>query len=290
MLYNAAPAVPLHAREAPAAYGEMLLVEAPAIALLQTLGWTHADLYQEKIGKAGTKGRESEHQVVLPRRLRAALERLNPGLPAAAYEQAVEQLSADRSRETPVNANRAIYNLLRDGVKVALPDDEGTMSIETLAVIDWRQPARNDFFVATQFWVRSDMYRRRCDGVGFINGLPLVFLEFKALSVNLKSAFDDNLRDDRGQSIPQLFHYNALIMLSNGRETKIGTLTSMWEHFAEWKRISSEEESAKVSLETALRGIMDHARLLDMVENFTLFEEVRGGLVKKISKNHQFLG
>ncbi|OYO31156.1 type I restriction endonuclease subunit R [Janthinobacterium sp. PC23-8] len=290
MLYNAAQAVPLHAREAPAAYGEMLLVEAPAIALLQTLGWAHADLYQEKIGKAGTEGRESEHQVVLPRRLRAALERLNPGLPAAAYEQAVEQLSADRSRETPVNANRAIYNLLRDGVKVALPDDEGTMSIETLAVIDWRQPARNDFFVATQFWVRSDMYRRRCDGVGFINGLPLVFLEFKALSVNLKSAFDDNLRDYRGQSIPQLFHYNALIMLSNGRETKIGTLTSMWEHFAEWKRISSEEESARVSLETALRGIMDHARLLDMVENFTLFEEVRGGLVKKIAKNHQFLG
>ena len=290
MLYNASQAIPLQAREASAAYGEMLLVEAPAIAQLQALGWAHADLYQERMGKAGTEGRESEHQVVLPRRLRAALERLNPGLPAAAYEQAIEQLSADRSRETPVNANRAIYSLLRDGVKVALPDDEGTMSDETLAVIDWRDPTRNEFFVATQFWVRSDMYRRRCDGVGFINGLPLVFLEFKAPSVNLKLAFDDNLRDYRGQSIPQLFHYNAFIMLSNGRETKVGTLTSMWEHFAEWKRISNEEDAARVSLETALRGIMDHARLLDIVENYTLFEEARGGLVKKIAKNHQFLG
>ena len=166
-------------------------MEAPAIAMLQTLGWAHADLYQEKMGKAGTEGRESEHEVVLPCRLRAALERLNPGLPAAAYEQAAEQLGADRSRETPVNANHAMYKLLRDGVKVSLPNEEGAPYTETLAVIDWQnRPGLNEFFVATQFWVRSDMYRRRCDGVGFINGLPLVFLEFKAPSVNLKAAFD----------------------------------------------------------------------------------------------------
>lgn len=290
MLYKTEKTTPHKIREASIGYGELSLVEAPSIDLMKALGWTHRDMFQEKMGVAGTEGRENEHQVVLPHRLRAALELLNPNFPAHAYEQAIEQLSADRSKETPVNANQAIYRLIRDGVKVNLSDEDGASYTETLRIIDWQEPSKNDFFVATQFWVKSDMYRRRCDAVGFINGLPLIFLEFKAPSVNLKAAFDDNLRDYRGQSIPQLFHYNAFILLSNGRETKVGTLTSMWEHFAEWKRISDEGETAKVSLETALRGMLEHGRLLDLIENFTLYEEVRGGLIKKVAKNHQFLG
>ena len=94
----------------------------------------------------------------------------------------------------------------------------------------------------------------------------------------------------RGQSIPQLFHPNAFILLSNGSDTKIGTLTSEWEHFFEWKRVNDETEVGKVSLERALRGLLTPARLLDYVENFTLFEAGKGGLVKKVAKNHQFLG
>ncbi len=282
-------------RDVTAGYGELLLVEQPAIALLESLGWTHANLFAETFGEHGSEGRESEHQVILTRRLRAALLRLNPGLADAAYAQAIEQISAERSTQLAVNANRDLYRLLKDGVKVSLPDAHGGQETVTLRVIDWSTPDNNEFFLASQMWVAGDMYRRRCDLLGFVNGLPLVFIELKKPSVPLKSAFDDNLRDYRGQSIPQLFHPNAFILLSNGSDTRVGTLTSAWEHFFDWKRVDDEAEvlgpnAGTVSLERALRGLLTPARLLDYVENFTLFEEAKGGLVKKTAKNHQFLG
>src|SRR6185312_6029413 len=214
----------------------------------------------------------------------------NPGLPLDAYAQAVEQLAQDRSKQIAVNANRDFYRLLKDGVKVKLPDEHGGHSIETLRVIDWATPAHNEFFLASQMWVAGDMYRRRCDLLGFVNGLPLVFIELKKPAVPLKSAFDDNLRDYRGQSVPQLFHPNAFILLSNGSDARVGTITCAWEHFFEWKRLDDEDEAGKVSLERALRGLLEPSRLLDYIENFTVFEEGKGGLIKKTAKNHQFLG
>ena len=282
------------AREVSAGYGELMLVEMPAIDLLTSLGWSFKNLYAETFGELGSEGRESETQVILTRRLRAALVALNPGLPADAYAQAIEQLAQDRSKQIAVNANRDFYRLLKDGVKVKVPDEHGGHRIETLRVIDWVTPAHNEFFLASQMWVAGDMYRRRCDLLGFVNGLPLVFIELKKPAVPLKSAFDDNLRDYRGQSVPQLFHPNAFILLSNGSDTKVGTLTSGWEHFFDWKRVADEDElspmSGKVSLERALRGLLEPARLLDYIENFIVFEEGKGGLIKKTAKNHQFLG
>ena len=280
-------------KEVSAGYGELMLVEQPAIDLLTSLGWSFKNLYAETFGELGSEGRDSESQVILTRRLRAALERLNPGLPADAYAQAVEQLARDRSKQIAVNANRDVYRLLKEGVKVKVPDEHGGHSIETLRVIDWATPANNEFFIASQMWVAGDMYRRRCDLLAFVNGLPLVFIELKKPSVPLKSAFDDNLRDYRGQSIPQLFHPNAFILLSNGSVTKVGTLTSTWEHFFDWKRVLDEDEPEprhEVSLVVALQGLCEPTRLLDYVENFTLFEEGKGGVIKKVAKNHQFLG
>lgn len=273
-----------------AGYSELLLVEQPAIDLLADLGWEHRNLFAETFGVHGSEGRESEHQVILIRRLRAALERLNPRLPADAYEQAIEQLTRDRSRQLPVHANREVYRLLKEGVQVTAFDEYGDRVTETLRVIDWTLPANNDFLLTSQMWVAGDMYRRRCDLLGFVNGLPLVFIELKKPSVPLKSAFDDNLRDYRGQSVPQLFHPNAFILLSNGSDTKVGTLTSAWEHFFDWKRVADEGETGKVSLERALRGLLEPERLLDYIENFTVYEEEKGGLVKKAAKNHQLLG
>lgn len=277
-------------KEMSASYGELKLVEQPAIELLESLGWTHANLYTEVFGEHGTEGRDSEHQVILTRRLRAALEKLNPGLPADAYAQAIEQLTRDRSKQLAVNANREVYELIKDGVKVTVPDEHGGQATETLRVIDWTAQANNDYFLASQMWVAGDMYRRRCDLLAFVNGLPLVFIELKKPSAPLKGAFNDNLRDYRGQSIPQLFHPSAFILLSNGSDTKVGTLTSAWEHFFDWKRVDDEAEAGKVSLERALRGLLEPTKLLDYIENFTVFEEGRGGLIKKTAKNHQFLG
>jgi type I restriction enzyme, R subunit len=284
-------------RDVSASYSELYLVEQPSIALLELLGWTHADLFAETFGATGTEGRQSEHEVILERRLRPALERLNAELPVAiraeALDQAVEQLSRDRSRQIAVNANREFYQLLKEGVQVDVTDEHGGQISETVRVIDWSTPTNNDFFLTSQMWVAGDMYRRRCDLLGFVNGLPLVFIELKKPSVPLKSAFDDNLRDYRGQSIPQLFHPNAFILLSNGSDTRVGTLTSAWEHFFDWKRVLDEDEPEpprQVSLEVALHGLCEPTRLLDYVENFTLFEEGKGGLIKKVAKNHQFLG
>lgn len=116
---------PLSVREISASYGELVLVEQTAMDLLATLGWTVKNLYGETFGNAGTEGRVSEHQVIMPRRLRAALELLNPGLPADAYARAVEQITQDRSKQIAVNANRELYRLLKDGVKVKVADEAG---------------------------------------------------------------------------------------------------------------------------------------------------------------------
>lgn len=280
----------LTAKEVTAGYGELALVEIPAIDRFASLGWETANLYTETFGQDGTEGRKSAAEVILVPRLREALERINPGYPASAYDQAIEQLTEDRSKQLPVNANQAFYKLLRDRVKVEITDSDGNPQTVELSVIDWNHPENNDFFLAQQMWVSGEMYKRRCDLLGFVNGIPLVFIELKGPHVPLKSAYDDNLKDYKGQSVPQLFHPNAFVILSNGSQTRVGTLTSPWEHFFEWRRIDDETEAGSTSLETAIRGMCDKRRLLDIVENFTVFETARGGLIKKVAKNHQYLG
>ena len=270
-------------------YSEDELVEQPAIEAFQALGWETANLYHETFGEHGTEGRDTEHDVILPRRLLSALERLNPSLPPDSFIPVIEELTRDRSKMTPVNANREIYELLKDGVKVKVQDEAGNQSVETVRIIDWNHPEQNDFFLASQFWVSGDMYKRRCDLVGFVNGLPLVFMELKASHKNLKNAYDNNYLDYR-HTIPQLFWYNTLVILSNGSQTRLGSMTASWEHFYEWKKINHEGEKGVVSLDTAIKGVCEYPRLLDIVENFSVFEEVRGGLAKKTAKNHQYLG
>lgn len=270
-------------------YSEDTLIEQPAIALFAELGWETGNLYGEWIGATSSEGRQTQLDVVLVPRLKVALEKLNPQLPSEAIEKAIEELTRDRSTLLPVNANREIYKLLKDGVKVEVVDPDGVVDTETVEVIDWKEPLANDFFLASQFWVKGEFHTRRPDLVGFVNGLPLLFVELKKPSVPLKSAYKDNLLDYRSV-IPQLFTYNAALMLSNGSETVVGSTFSAWEHLFEWKRINDEGEKGVVSLETAIRGLAEPGRLLDIVENFTVFEEAQGGTIKKISKNHQYLG
>ncbi len=276
---------PSHTR----AYSEDALIEQPAIELFADLGWDTANLYVEWSGTVSSEGRQTQQDVVLVPRLRLALERLNPELPADALDKAIEELSRDRSKLLPVNANLEVYRLLKDGVKVEVSEEDGDTAIETVRVIDWSQPEKNDFLLASQFWVRGELHARRTDLVGFVNGLPLLFVELKASHKTLKAAYDGNLSDYRSV-IPQLFTYNAVVLISNGSKTLIGSTFSPWEHFFEWKRINDEGERGVVSLETAIRGIAERIRLLDIVENFTVFEEAQGGIIKKIAKNHQYLG
>jgi type I restriction enzyme R subunit len=278
------------------AYTEDALVEQPAIQRLHQLGWQVCNCFDEVCGdgeyvssSALYLGRFARSEVVLASRLRAALEKLNPQVPPEAIALAVEELSRDRAALSLPYANREVYKLLKEGVPVSYRDAQGTECFERVQVIDWNEPASNDFFLASQLWITGEVYTRRTDLIGFVNGLPLVLVELKAPQVNPKHAFDDNLRDYK-YAIPQVFPYNALVILSNGSDSRIGSLTSEWEHFNDWKKINSEGEEGIISLDTMLHGVCDPARLLDLVENFCLYEEAKGGLRKLIAKNHQYIG
>jgi len=270
-------------------YSESILVEQPAIELFEELGYETANCFYEQVSENSTLGRQTTQEVVLVSRLRAALKRLNHDLPAESIESAIEELTKDRSTLHPVVANREAYHLLKDGVRVTLTSAEGDEKTETVRVIDWNNPQNNDFFLASQFWISGEMYKRRVDLLGFVNGLPLILIELKATHKRLENAYRNNIRDYKS-AIPQLFWHNAFIIVSNGSDSKIGSTSAEWEHFNEWKKISDEHERGVVSLETIIRGTCDKQRFLDIVENFIVFTDVGGPLVKLIAKNHQYLG
>ncbi|MDE2175870.1 MAG: type I restriction endonuclease subunit R [Betaproteobacteria bacterium] len=272
------------------AYTEDQLVEQPAIGLFAALGWQTVSAMEETFGAGGTLGRETKSEVVLTPRLRAALMRLNAALPPEAITAAVDELARDRSAMSLEAANREIYRLLKEGIKVSVPDrDHGGQKTERLRVVDWEHPDNNDFLLVSQFSVVGNLYTCRPDLVGFVNGLPWVVIELKKPGVPARAAFDENLTHYK-QQIPALFWSNALLIASNGTDSRVGSLTADWERWAEWKRIEREDEPRRVSLDVMLRGTCDRTRLLDLVENFTLFSEHKAGLVKILGQNHQYLG
>jgi type I restriction enzyme R subunit len=270
-------------------YSEYNLIEKPTIELLGSLGWEIADCFNETFGIGGSLGRDNRSEVVLVSRLKAAIEKLNAPINPQAVEAAIEQITTDRSRLAPAEANRAVYKLIKDGVKVELREDDGGFITETVKIVDFENADNNDFFLASQLWITGELHTRRTDLIGFINGLPIVFIELKASHNNLKKAYDDNLTDYR-DTIPQLFWYNGIIILSNGSDSKISSTTARWEHFNDWKRIESEDEPVKISLETMVRGTCDKKRLLDIIENFVIYQNTGNGLIKLVAKNHQFIG
>ena len=274
-------------------YSEDKLVEQPAIGLFSALGWQTVSAQGETFGTGGTGGtlgRETKSEVVLVERLRAALCQFNPALPPEAINNAVDELTRDRSAMSLEAANRAVYGLLKDGITVSIPDlEHGGQKTKRLRVVDWAQPENNDFLLVSQLTVVGNLYTCRPDLVGFVNGLPWVVIELKKPGVPARAAFDENLTHYK-QQVPNLFWSNALLIASNGTDSRVGSLTAEWDRFFEWKRIEREDEPRRVSLEVMLRGTCDRTRLLDLVENFTLFSEHKAGVVKILGQNHQFLG
>lgn len=267
-------------------YTEDFLVEQPAMELLQSMGWEIKNCYDEAFGKDGTLGRETASDVVLLRYLKEAIKKLNPDADIDAVSLAIEEITKDRSSLNILTANKEIYQLLKDGVSVTYRDEYDEDVEGTIQVIDWKNPENNSFLMVNQFWVTGQVYKRRADIVGFINGIPLVFMELKAAHKHIADAYNQNLRDYK-DTIPQLFWYNGFIILSNGSQSKIGSITSTMEFFNEWKRIDSEKEPVKVSLEAMIRGTCDKEKVLDILENFVLYKD---DTIKVIPKNHQYLG
>ncbi len=213
---------------------------------------------------------------------------MNPGLPDEAYDDAIRQITAIVASQTLSATNREKYAMIRDGVQVGFRNAKGDRVRDRLRLFDFNDPGKNNFLCVRELWVRGDLYRRRADIVGFVNGIPLLFIECKNIHRNLKTAFERNFSDYK-DTIPQLFHHNAIVMFGNGEEGKIGSITSKWEHFHEWKRLA-EEEPGVVDMETLLKGVCDKRNFMDIVENFILFDESTGEPKKILARNHQFLG
>jgi type I restriction enzyme, R subunit len=271
-------------------YTEDTLVQQTSAEYLEKqLGWESVYAYNtEDFGPDSLLGRNSDQEVVLKRTLRAKLVQLNPGLPDAVYDDAVRQITATIASQTIVATNREKYGLMRDGVQVTFRNDKGERVRDRLRIFDFAEPDNNDFLCVRELWVRGDLYRRRADIVGFVNGLPLLFIECKNIHKDLKTAFEQNYSDYR-DTIPHIFHHNSIVMFGNGEKAKIGSITSKWGHFHDWKRLVEDEPGA-VDMETLLKGVCNKSNLMDIVENFTLFDESSGEPKKILARNHQFLG
>ena len=270
-------------------YSEEEAVQKPAGELLTRLGWdVHYCFDEEVLGSCGTLGRDSHHEVLLRRYLRDALVELNEHLGEEECEQAIAILEEVFVGDSLLQTNESKYRMLRDGIPVKRQQPDGSIVTELAQVFDFEHPRENSFVAAEELWVAGPLHRRRCDLVGFVNGVPLLFVEFKRHDKDVLRAFEDNYTDYQ-DTIPQIFYYNAFVMLSNGLESKVGTLGSPYEFFNEWKRLK-EQDSGSVALDTMLRGICEKDTFLDLFENFILFDHFDSPAAKIMARNHQYLG
>ena len=271
-------------------YSENVLVQGAAGDLLRDeLGWEVQFAYNtEVLGEQGTLGRKSYNDILLTRYLYSALKKLNPWLTDAQCLEAEKQLQHHLSTSSLLQINEEKYFFIRDGIPVAVKHKNGKTETRRAAVIDFKHPENNHFLAVKEMKIHGELYRRRTDIVGFVNGIPLLFIELKRNDVDVQNAYTDNYTDYR-DTIPQLFYYNAFLILSNGMEAKVGTLGSKYEFFHEWKRLN-EADAGSVALETMLRGICKKENFLDLFENFILYDHSGGSTAKILARNHQYLG
>ncbi|MDI1317906.1 type I restriction endonuclease subunit R [Flavobacterium sp.] len=273
-------------------YSEDQLIEQTCIDIFKNqLHWQIANVFKgETFGVNGTIGRESEADIILKNRFYDAVTLLNPNLPKQAYDLAYETINSDDSTKDLAEINHDKHNYLKEGIPVTYKNEKGEIiRNKKIRVFDFDTAENNNFLAVQQLWVEGKSKRRkRPDIVGFVNGIPLLFIELKAHHRKIKVAYETNFKDYK-QTIPKIFHANAFIILSNGIESKIGAITSKYEHFNDWKRITEEQEGI-ISLDTILKGVCEKTRMMDLFENFVLFDSSVGSIVKLIARNHQFIG
>ncbi len=271
-------------------YSENKLVQDSAGNLLQNeLQWDVKFAYnQEVLGESGTFGRKSYREILLVRYVKEALKRLNPWITPMQIDEAMSAMERRLSTSDLMQINEEKYSMIRDGVDVTVKNAKGENALKKALLIDFNNPDNNYFLAVKELKIHGELHRRRTDIVGFVNGIPLLFVELKNHNVDVSDAFYKNYTDYL-DTIPQLFYYNAFLMLSNGHEAKVGTLKSKWAFFHEWKRLD-ESDSGDVELATMLRGICKKENFLDLLENFILFDHSGGSTTKILARNHQYLG
>ena len=270
-------------------YSENILVQESSGNLLEKLGWDVVFAYnKEKLGDDGTLGRKSYKEILLSRYFQKALKKLNPWMTDSQIIEAQRTFESHLSTASLLQINEEKYSFIRDGIPVTVKKPDGKTETKRAKLIDFQTPDNNDFLAVKEMKIHGDLYRRRTDIVGFVNGIPLLFVELKATNVEVKNAYEDNYTDYL-DTIPHLFYYNAFLILSNGVEARVGTLGSKYEFFHEWKRLSEDDEGS-VALATMLMGICKKETFLDLLENFILFDHSGGSTAKILARNHQFLG
>jgi len=271
-------------------YSENILVQGAAGDLLRDeLGWDVVFAYnEEKLGTDGTLGRTSYKEILLMRYFRNALKDLNPWITDTQITEAEKRMTEHMSTASLIQINEEKYGYIRDGIPVTVKRPDGKTETKKAKVINFKEPCKNHFLAVKELKIHGDLYRRRTDIVGFVNGIPLLFVELKRTDVDVQNAYYDNYTDYLS-TIPQLFYYNAFLMLSNGMQAKVGTLESKYEFFHEWKRLA-EDDQGSVELETMLRGICKKENFIDLLENFILFDHSGGHTAKILARNHQYLG
>lgn len=263
-------------------------LEQEALGWLAELGYTHA--FGLDIAPDGTSPERANYrEVVLQGRLREAVARLNPGIPEAAREDALRQV-LDLGTPVQLAANRAFHKLLVNGVPVQYQRDGETRG-DFVRLIDWANVQANDWLAVNQFSIQGPKHTRRPDIILFVNGLPLVLLELKNpadVNADIWKAFDQ-IQTYKDQ-IPDVFQYNEILVISDGSEAKLGSLSANAERFQRWRTIDGvtiDPLGEFNELETLIRGVLAPAYLLDFLRYFVLFED-DGTLVKKIAGYHQF--
>ena len=271
-------------------YSENILVQESAGNLLRDeLGWDVQFAHSsETLGENGTFGRKSYKEILLTRFLVEALKKFNPWINETQIAEAIKILESRLSTSSLLQVNEEKYYLIRDGIPVTIKKANGETQVKKAMVIDFLKPENNYFLAIKELKIHGELHRRRTDIVGFVNGIPLLFAELKNSSVDVRNAYEDNYTDYQ-DTVPHLFYYNAIIVLSNGMEAKVGTLGSKFEFFHEWKRLA-EDEQGSVALETMLRGICKKENFLDLFENFILYDHSNGHTAKILARNHQYLG
>ncbi len=266
------------------------VIELAALAWLESLG------YQIRSGLDIAPGmpdaeRESYGQVVLENRLRQALARLNPQASADALEEAFRKLTRLDSPSLVTN-NHALHRMLTEGVHVEVQRQDGSMGGDLIRVLDYDAPANNEFLAVNQFTVVENGRERRPDITLFLNGLPVAVMELKnAADENATVRSACNQLQTYKEQIPSLFAYNEALVISDGTDARIGTLTANYEWFMPWRTVEGEKlaDPNTPQLRTLIEGVFEKHRFLDIIRYFIVLEDNGGGaLVKKMAGYHQY--
>jgi type I restriction enzyme R subunit len=267
------------------------IVEDAALSWLGDLGYAVLSGPEIAPGEL-LQERPSFSDVILHERLKAALWKLNPDVPAEAIDEAFRQATLTQHHSLITN-NRAFHALLVNGISVECRRQDGTIGSEIIKPLDFKHPEENDWLAVNQFTVMEGQHNRRPDIVAFVNGIPLAVVELKNAAdekADIWSAFKQF--QTYKHQIPSLFVHNAMLVISDGLEARIGTISADKERFMPWRTISGETVASPSvpQLEVLLRGVFEKRRFLDMIRHFIVFEEDSsdGSIVKKMAGYHQF--